>query len=155
MKNLYWKLGASMYVPATNKDIVKIAKREKISNLKSVIFCLEDAILEHEVDDGVKNIQNMLYELNEKSNHNGLLKFIRVRNPEVFEQVLKLENINRIDGFVLPKFTMSNQNVYQEIAEKHYTNNNLSNSPSAITTFTQEFALMPTLETQEWQDFCQ
>ena len=149
MKNLYLKLGASMYVPATNKDIVKIAKREKISNLKSVIFCLEDAIFEHEVDNGVQNIQKMLYELDDKSNHNGLLKFIRVRNPEVFEQVLKLENINIIDGFVLPKFTMSNQNVYQEIAEKHYTNNNLSNSPSAITTFTQEFALMPTLETKE------
>ena len=42
------QLGASLYVPATRDDLPAIAAGRKFPQLRSVIFCLEDAIREED-----------------------------------------------------------------------------------------------------------
>ena len=64
------------------------------------------------------------------------LKFIRVRNPQVLEYLIKQKNIEKIQGFVLPKITNSNINDYFCILNK----------------VEKPFYIMPTLETKE--TFC-
>jgi hypothetical protein len=39
-----YRLGGSLYVPATHRDVLNIANGLKWPELRSVIFCTEDAI---------------------------------------------------------------------------------------------------------------
>jgi citrate lyase beta subunit len=127
----YLKLGASLYVPATHRDILAIANNHKLPHLRSVIFCLEDAVLEADVPAALANIERMLRELVPTPNK---LRFIRVRNHAILDECLKLEGIEKIDGFVLPKTTMESFREYY-FRLQH-----------------TEFLVMPTLETKEALD---
>ena len=132
MNEIFHRLGASLYIPAANKDLILIAKQEKYAKLKSMIFCTEDSIIEEELPIGLNNINKALSLIEENNN----LKFIRVRNPQVLEYLIKQKNIEKIQGFVLPKITNSNINDYFCILNK----------------VEKSFYIMPTLETKE--TFC-
>lgn len=116
----YLKLGASLYVPAIHSDIINIAKGLKFNNLKSVIFDTEDAIKEDDLPFAYHNINNMLNALdnNDKTNYRPLI-FIRVRNPKEFLHLSKFENIAKIDGFALPKFSVENMDEYLSVQTKN------------------------------------
>ena len=114
MNEIFHRLGASLYIPAANKDLILIAKQEKYAKLKSMIFCTEDSIIEEELPIGLNNINKALSLIEENNN----LKFIRVRNPQVLEYLIKQKNIEKIQGFVLPKITNSNINDYFCILNK-------------------------------------
>jgi len=117
----HFKLGASIYVPATRDDISLIASGNKI-RAKSVIFCTEDSVNE-----------SMLKNMNKSEK---MMRFIRVRNTEVLSTVLKMNSIEKIDGFVFPKVTASNFEKYTSEFDKNgHSENN--------------FNIMPTLETKE------
>jgi citrate lyase beta subunit len=120
-------LGASLYVPATRPDIVEIANGEKIPNLRSVIFCTEDAIHEADLPTAIGNLAFALPQMT-----NGPLRFLRVRNPAVLQQALLMPNNYALRGFVLPKITSQNIGDYLELLG--------TNSP---------FEIMVTLETRE------
>lgn len=128
----YLKLGASLYVPATRDDILAIANNEKLPQLKSVIFCLEDSVLETDLPRALANIGAMLEKLEPTPEK---LRFIRVRDVEVMRQCLRLANIGKIDGFVLPKVTLASFKDFVEALPADST-----------------FKLMPTLETREALD---
>lgn len=128
----YLKLGASLYVPATRSDILAVANNEKLPQLKSVIFCLEDAVLESDLPKALANVSAMLRKLAPTPTK---LRFIRVRDVEVLKHCLRLENIERIDGFVLPKVTLASFKEYVAVLPAEST-----------------FKLMPTLETREALD---
>jgi citrate lyase beta subunit len=128
----YLKLGASLYVPATRPDMLAIANNEKLTHLKSVIFCLEDAVLESDLPRALANVAAMLRNLAAKPNK---LRFIRVRDVAVLEQCLQMPFIEKIDGFVLPKVTLA--------SFKEYV---------AVLPADSNFTLMPTLETREALD---
>lgn len=117
----YLKLGASLYVPAIHPDIINIAKGLKFPNLKSVIFDTEDAISEDDLPFAYHNINKLLNAL-EDNYQNRPLVFIRVRNPEEFKKILRFENIERITGFALPKFSVENMDDYlnKDIPQKKY-----------------------------------
>lgn len=105
----YLKLGASLYVPAINNDLLNIINGEKYPNLKSVILDTEDSINEKDLDKAYINIKNVLNNFEKKKN---ILVFIRVRNFTELHKIYEFENISKIDGFVLPKFTIDNMNEY-------------------------------------------
>jgi citrate lyase beta subunit len=128
----YLKLGASLYVPATRGDILAIANNEKLPQLKSVIFCLEDSVLAHDLPRALGNIGAMLKKLVPTP---GKLRFIRVRDVAVMRQCLQLADIGKIDGFVLPKVTLASFKEY------------VAALPADST-----MQLMPTLETREALD---
>ncbi len=105
------QLGGSLYIPATHKNVASICNLNKYPTLRSCIIDTEDAIDENDLDLALENISKMLqdYEPTE------LCVFIRPRNPEVLHALLKLENINKIDGFSLPKFSTEVMRHYAQI----------------------------------------
>lgn len=123
------QLGGSLYIPATHKNVYAVCIENKYPTLRSCIIDTEDAIAEADLDLGLNNIADML-----KSYTPGeLCLFIRPRNPEVLKRLLKIKNIEKIDGFSLPKFSTEVMHSYADI---------LNGSSS-------EFYSMPVLESRD------
>lgn len=121
-------LGASLYVPATHKDLQEIANGELLRDLRSVIFCTEDSVAESELSYALFNLGLALQKMPDSSS---LARFVRVRNPYVMQRVLEMPGSEKLDGFVLPKATRFNfDDYFQQICNTKHM-------------------LMPTLETIE------
>lgn len=102
-------IGASLYAPATHRDLLAIANGEKYPHLRSIIFCTEDAILPRELDLALANLARCLSQMN---THTSLQRFVRVRNPNVLSHVMNLPGVEKLEGFVFPKVTRSNLEDY-------------------------------------------
>src|SRR5690554_5994198 len=98
-------LGATLYVPTTHAQLAPIANGEKYPTLRSVIFCTEDAVSSQELPAALANLEQSLAQFTPEA---PLLRFVRVRNPQVLEQVLSMPHIERVQGFVFPKVTVAN-----------------------------------------------
>ena len=121
-------LGATLYVPATHADLLSIANGEKLSHVRSFIFCTEDAIAEREIDIALNNLGKTLQHMHTQSRN---LRFVRVRNEEIMERILRLPGVEKLSGFVLPKATQYNfESYFRQVRQT-------------------SFMLMPTLETAE------
>jgi citrate lyase beta subunit len=127
-----WLLGAPLYMPGNRRDLIEIANGDKYAMLRAMIFCTEDAVSKTEVDSCVRHIGLCLQGFRESSSR---FRFIRARNPEILARLLDLPDIEKIDGFVLPKF---NQSVFHAYFDQ------LQGTP---------FKVMPTLETKEVFDY--
>jgi len=127
-----WCLGAPLYMPGNRRDILEIANGEKYSMLRSMIFCTEDAVSKIDVDSCVRHIGLCLQGFRESPHR---FRFIRARNPDILARLLDLPDIEKVDGFVLPKF---NEDVFNAYFDQ------LQGTP---------FKVMPTLETKEVFDF--
>lgn len=101
----YLRLGASLYVPGTYNHLEDIANKHKFPFLRSVIFCTEDSVHTDDIPYVLRNIETAL---NHFETGAEILRFIRVRSPEVLSQCLQMNGIRNIDGFVLPKVTCHN-----------------------------------------------
>lgn len=121
-------LGASLYVPATHKDLQKIALGELLGEVRSLIFCTEDAVADSELHFALVNLAHALQKI---SNNPGKEIFVRVRNPDVLRHVLEMRGSEKLSGFVLPKISRQNFNSY--FRQVRMTNH----------------LLMPTLETAD------
>ncbi|WP_288842684.1 HpcH/HpaI aldolase/citrate lyase family protein [uncultured Deefgea sp.] len=121
-------LGASLYVPATHKNLQMIADGELLGDLRSVIFCTEDAVAESELNYALFSLSLVLQQMVERPSTD---RFVRVRNPEVLKRVLAMPGVEKLTGFVLPKVTHNNFDAYFHQIRK------------------TQFMLMPTLETAE------
>jgi citrate lyase beta subunit len=121
------ELGATLFVPATHKDLNAIVCHSKYPHLKSLLIDTEDGVSEESKDEALQNIALLLkiYEPKE------LLVFLRPTNISVLKEMLELEGIEKVTGFILPKFSLSNAEEYLKIFE------------------TLEFALMPSIEGSE------
>lgn len=117
----YLKLGASLYIPAINKDLFSIANGEKFPNLTSIIIDTEDSISEDCLSTAYKNIKNLLLDLKPKEEReNKPLVFLRVRNDVELQKIYEFENIEKLHGFVLPKFTIDNMEKYLGFFKKEF-----------------------------------
>ncbi len=119
------ELGATLYVPATRTNLVEIANGHKYPHLRSMVFCTEDSIHDNQLATALRQIESLLAELEDTS----ALRFIRVRNPQVLEQLLKLPNIEKITGFVFPKLDLQNVDDYFGLV----TGSNFRNMPTLET----------------------
>lgn len=119
-------LGASLYVPATHPDLLSIADGLTLGNLRSVIFCTEDAVSPRDVAKALANLASTLEAMKPVSSTS---RFVRVRNQHVLMQILQMRGAEKLTGFVIPKATRKNFDAYfsQLLNTKHL--------------------LMPTLET--------
>lgn len=130
-----WQLGATLYMPATRKDIIDVILHQKIAGLRSLIICLEDAVSDNDISEALNNLAHILQQLNiskiQQDRNNWPLLFLRPRNIEMAKQLTTQLDLNVIDGFVLPKFTLNCLTLWWEIMQQ--TN----------------LYMMPTLETQE------
>jgi len=102
-------LGASLYVPATHKDLQAIANGTVLSHLRSVIFCTEDAVSARDVGAALTNLAHTLLHMVERTDTE---RFVRVRNQQVMMQVLQMPGAEKLTGFVIPKATRHNFESY-------------------------------------------
>ena len=98
------QLGASLYLPATRTDLAAVVNGQKWPALRSVVICTEDAIHSCELEQALTQVAALLPTLKPDT----MLRFIRPRNPLVLWRLLQMEGIERIQGFVLPKFSLRN-----------------------------------------------
>lgn len=126
-------LGASMYAPTTlcSDKLRDIADGIKYPNLRSVIFCTEDAVREDQLATALRNTKHALKKMS-ADRSNGPLRFIRARTHVVLGKLLQMPGIEKIDGFVFPKITRANLPYYM-----------------AAFADSDRFLIMPTLETKE------
>ena len=110
----YTKLGGTLFVPATHKNLDAVVGGKKYKNLKSVLVDTEDSIAKNDLNLALENIKNLLKNLIKTK----VLLFIRPRNKEVLEELLRYENIDKIDGFILPKFSLKNADAYLKCLDK-------------------------------------
>ena len=110
----YIKLGASLYLPAIRKDLKDIIINNKYPFLKSIILDTEDSVAIQDLKECYTNLRNILFDIANEKNGKQMMVFIRPRNPTELIKILAFENIEKIDGFVLPKFSPENMKQYLE-----------------------------------------
>lgn len=123
----YIELGATLFIPAVHKDLYSLVIGEKYPELKSILIDTEDGISEDSLESALESIKNLLNSYEKKK----LLVFVRPRNIEVLGKILRFDNIDKIDGFILPKFSLENGEKYFDL---------LKNS---------SFFVMPSIEGEE------
>lgn len=140
------KLGATLYVPGTHRELLNIANAQKYNNLKSVVFCTEDSIKKSDLEHALSNISNSLEYFIQNLE---IMRFIRPRNLDVFEEILKMKYIHNIDGFVLPKVTIDSLLKSIELLEKYHSSAKIMITLETVDVFNVEFlvALSKLLET--------
>jgi len=123
-------LGATLFIPATHKNLKEIVTGLKYKTLRSLVIDLEDGISNTSRQQGLQQLKEVL----EMKHPDQLFRFIRPTNAVMLKELLKKSHINNIDGFVLPKFSLLNAQEYLE----HLKDNN--------------FQFMPSIETEDLFD---
>ena len=132
-----YRLGATLYMPATRPDLLNVILHQKIADLRSMVICLEDALREDQVEAGLGNLKLCLRELRRQTDHRlRPLVFVRPRHPQMAQDLLTFNGIDDIDGFVLPKFD----------------NHSFAGWYAIIQRAPAHFMFMPTLETAKILD---
>ena len=101
-------LGALLYSPAIKPGLIEFIRSD--SHVKSIVFCMEDAIGDNQVEQAHKNLLLQLQKL--KRLHASAkvtclpLMFIRVRSPEHLHELIHdySEILDLLTGFIFPKF---------------------------------------------------
>lgn len=126
MKPDAFALGATLYLPATRPDLLKIIRSPQV-DLRSAVICLEDSVRPQDTEIALHNLRDLLATLtgNEKPH-----LFVRPRNALMLATISGLPHLDRLAGFVLPKVTAANLPDYLACAGDRHL-------------------LMPTLETRE------
>lgn len=123
----YIKLGATLFVPATHKDLEAVVCNNKYPELKSVLIDTEDGIDDESLDIAFEAIKKLLKIYKKKK----LAVFIRPRNIDVLADILEFKNIDKVDGFILPKFSLENAQNYFDLLKDY------------------DFSVMPSIEGEE------
>jgi citrate lyase beta subunit len=127
------ELGATLYMPAVRSDILQVVLGERLPGLKSLVICLEDAVSESDVEQGIKNLRQLLWSIKSAGGRplGGPLVFVRPRNAEMAAMLCEWPDIALIDGFVAPKMDTRSIEAWSKAMSR------------------PEILLMPTLETAE------
>lgn len=123
----YIELGGTLFVPATHKNLAELLSGSKYPNLRSLVIDTEDGLKHETLHLALGAIQNQLLTYKKKE----LLVFIRPKNQTVLKELLEFKGIEKIDGFILPKFSLTNAQNYFDILKLY------------------EFSLMPSIEGEE------
>ena len=104
---LKYVIGALLYIPAIQKDMLYKVIDGKIEGIVSMTICLEDAIGINGEMESIENIKEIFNYLknNQKTKEELPLIFIRFRNLEQMLSVNDLlkENLDLLTGIVIPK----------------------------------------------------
>lgn len=109
-----YPLGNIMFCPADNETIAeKII--DGVTDLRSIIFCLEDSILQENLEISEVKLEKTLDYISCNSDRDLPYIFIRIRDCKHLVTVAKkYQKYNSIlTGFVLPKFDSSNAGHYE------------------------------------------
>lgn len=107
----YVQLGGTLFIPATHENLSLILSGEKYENLKSVVVDTEDSVSQKDLPKALNSLKNTLRNFQK----NEISVFIRPRNPLILKEILEYENIEKIDGFLFPKCSLSNLESYFDL----------------------------------------
>ena len=124
------ELGATMYIPATHEQLWEVTEGIKFPILKSIAVCLEDAVLERDVQTAMVNLKLLLQKRLEQPNPKAPAMFIRPRNIEMAKHIVDWELNHTYSGMILPKFTLPSLQNWMDVLPAN-------------------LQYMPTLETKE------
>jgi len=102
------ELGGTLFIPASRKNLEAVLSGEKYPDLRSVVIDFEDGLAATDFQQALDRLDTILENLHEIQ----LLRFIRPQNPKMFKEFLQRKNIEKIDGFILPKFGLNNAEAY-------------------------------------------
>lgn len=123
----YIELGGTLFVPASHKNLEAIIARKKYPQLRSLVIDFEDGLDEEELENAYEKVSRLLLTCNDTSP----LIFIRPKDESHLKTILKMQHIEQIDGFILPKFSLENADSYLKTLEG------------------EEFYIMPSIEGSE------
>lgn len=126
-------LGATLYVPADRTDLLQIATGGKYPHLRSVIFCLEDAVSEASVPTALENLcllATQLAGMGEAAQTRPII-LVRPRHAAMLRVITSMAGADQIAGFVLPKITAETLDEYLDALQS------------------DQHCIMPTIETRE------
>ncbi len=115
---LQYKVGGLLYMPAFQKNIVQKISANKLPQLNSAAFCLEDSIQDNSLDDAEKSLKIILNQL--ENVENLPLIFVRIRSPrhlETFHESIGCRS-KILTGYILPKVDMQNVGSYINLAKE-------------------------------------
>ena len=107
------ELGGTLFVPASHKNLKAVLSGKKYPNLRSVVIDFEDGLAGADRQQALARLDTILENLQETK----LLRFIRPQNPQMLQIFLVQNNIEKIDGFILPKFGLENASDYLAIIQ--------------------------------------
>jgi citrate lyase beta subunit len=108
-----YALGATLYIPVVHHRVPDYLSGMEDFPSPSVVLCLEDALAEGDVARGVATLKNLLKHspVNSKT-----LIFVRPRSLEMALQLAEFSGIEKIEGFVAPKFIPETAAIWLELA---------------------------------------
>ncbi|MGF1767513.1 HpcH/HpaI aldolase/citrate lyase family protein [Enterovibrio makurazakiensis] len=109
----YFSLGATLYTPCTHARLSEIMQHGLGS--KSMVFCTEDAVAEYDLQESLANLRLALSNTDDVS----FYRFVRPRNSDIFSEILSFEGIDKIEGFVLPKYDLKTADDYHQVITSH------------------------------------
>lgn len=104
----YLQLGASLYMPATRSDLREVLFASKLTGLRSLVMCTEDAVHPGALSHALANLRQVLPLLPE----HGPLRFVRPRSPGVLATILRMPGCDKLHGVCLPKLDERNVTEY-------------------------------------------
>ncbi|KQX03530.1 HpcH/HpaI aldolase/citrate lyase family protein [Acinetobacter guillouiae] len=102
------ELGATMYIPATHEQLWEVTQGIKFPQIKSIAVCLEDAVLESDVQTAMVNLKLLLQRRLDEPSLKAPAIFIRPRNMEMAKHIVDWDLNQTFNGMILPKFNVFN-----------------------------------------------
>lgn len=114
---LPYRLGGLLYTPALNETIAQKIIEHRIPCLTSLVFCLEDSIMDHALDEAENRLRCTLQKISESGNNSLPLLFVRVRTPNQLRRLHREFGslANLLTGYVFPKFDTTNAADYLDL----------------------------------------
>ncbi|MDH4944281.1 HpcH/HpaI aldolase/citrate lyase family protein [Sulfurimonas sp. C5] len=121
------ELGGTLFIPAIHKNLAPIISKQKYPQLRSLVIDFEDGLDDEQLQNGYEKVVSTL----EVCSDTSPFIFIRPRDVNHLQTLLEMEGIENIDGFVLPKFSLTNGTQYLHLLER------------------TDFYIMPSIEGEE------
>lgn len=131
---LPYGIGATLYMPVLHPKVREVVLGEAPTPASSIVLCLEDALHETEVEQGVNALVALLGSAPDRGAVPSARLFVRPRSYDMAARLRAISGIGRVDGFVAPKIRVETLPDWMSL---------LSGS---------DLKLMPTIETAEFFD---
>ena len=142
MKITPFDVRSTLYMPATQGNLVQIITEKDKTNADAIVFCFEDALNILDIPKGIENLNTAFEQIDYDPVTGDIMakgkvpyRFIRVRSIENYHQLmqsLSQKVIKNVHGIVIPKFTPSNIRDWEKALDG------------------TSFYVMPTLETEDY-----
>jgi len=137
---LKYALGAFLYMPATQYDMIQKNISSELKGARPLAICLEDAVGASGEKEAIENVESILNEVRQSSHKNNFnlpIIFLRIKNLDQFQKIKDIVYTNQsiITGLLIPK---ANSKIIESFIE-------LMDSNSI-----KDIYIMPIIETSEF-----